>query len=152
MPRGRVKPVYFSESFGIQQANAAAAAAHAVAEAARQKAAEAQDQLRLDALRLAHEQAEHERALSERTQRDDDLMRAQFENKLAESNVVNVEAIEDDAENAVHASQMAEMAEKSERLTNPVPELDTDAMAAEMAALQVRIQNVLDTDIASATA
>lgn len=50
------------------------------------------------------------------------------------------------------------LAEKNERaanpvtITDPVPELDTAAIAAEMAALQVRIQNVLDADVASATA
>lgn len=160
MPGGRVTPVYYSESLGIQQAKAAAAAAHAEAEAARQKAAEAQDLLRREALRLAQLQAEQEQALLEQKQKDEDRLYAQLQSKLVESNPPGNEQSQFEADSNLHDSQMtALLAEKAERDANPVTitspaelSLDTDAIAAEMAALQVRIQNVLDTDIAGVTA
>lgn len=165
MPGGRIKPVYFSESLGTQQAKAAAEAARIEAEIARQKAAEAQDALRREELRQAQAQAVREQELFEKKKRDDDLLHTRLESKLAESNAKNTETLNDDAESDVHESQMrmllTEKAEREANLlvndavstsTNVLPELDTDVIEEEMKALQVRIQNVLDADIATATA
>lgn len=150
MPRGRVKPVHFSESFKIQQEKAKVENEYLVAELARQKVAEAQDQLRREELFMSQKRAAHERMMSENKKRDDDLMHMHLESKIAELNVVDEQRLQDDAENDLHASQMAALlAEKS---ANPMSELDNDALVAEMAALQVKIQNVLDTDVATATA